>query len=363
MSAAPPYGEMTISSIRLQQEELERRLLSPYATLSAESRGRDRAEEKCPIRTDFQRDRDRIIHSKAFRRLKHKTQVFIDPEEDHYRTRLTHTLEVSQIARTIARALRLNEDLTEAIALGHDLGHTPFGHAGEQALDEVYREYVPGASFRHNEQSLRVVEFLEREGQGLNLTWEVRDGILHHSKGSDDLTFGGGPDGTSLEAMVVRTSDRIAYINHDIDDAMRAGVLSASDLPEECVSVLGRKHSERIATMVIDLVENSRDKPNLGMSEEVWSATNKLKDFLFEHVYGMAAKGPRVDELRKAANLVKQLFRFYMENVELLPKWLQPADDSQEARARAVCDFVAGMTDRYAERRYAKHFIPEPWGV
>lgn len=351
-----------ISNIRIEQEELERRHLSPYAALSGESAGRARPEDKCPIRTDFQRDRDRIIHCKAFRRLKHKTQVFIDPEEDHYRTRLTHTLEVSQISRTIARALRLNEDLAEAITLGHDLGHTPFGHAGERALDEIYGEYVPGASFRHGEQSLRVVDFLEREGKGLNLTREVRDGILHHSKGSGDISFDAGDGNGTLEGRVVRIADRIAYINHDIDDAIRAGVLSESDLPGDCIAVLGQRHSARIATMVIDLVENSRDKPELAMSPEVLAATNGLKDFLFDRVYGPTAAGPRVEELRKAEHLVKELFRFYMDHPDLLPVWRRRETEELQGRAQVACDFIAGMTDRYAQRQYAEHFMPEAWG-
>jgi len=351
----------TSSRIRIQQEELERQSLSTYAALSAESKGRARHEEKCPIRTDFQRDRDRIVHAKAFRRLKHKTQVFIDPEEDHYRTRLTHTLEVAQIARTIARALRLNEDLTEAIALGHDLGHTPFGHVGEEALDEAYREFVPGASFRHNEQGLRVVDFLERDGRGLNLTWEVRDGILHHSKGSDDICSESGDTDGTLEGEVVRIADRIAYINHDIDDAIRAGVLCEEDLPEDCLTVLGRRHSQRIATMVIDLVENSREKPDLNMSREVVEATNKLKDFLFRHVYELDS--PRMAELEKAKHLVKELFRFHMTHPDLLPEWRRSAIKDVPGRALAVCDFIAGMTDRYAQQRYAEYFMPEAWGA
>ena len=348
-----------ISNIRIEQERRERGNLSPFAMLSAESSGRARPEEQCPIRTDFQRDRDRIVHSKAFRRLKHKTQVFIDPEEDHYRTRLTHTLEVSQISRTVARALRLNEDLVEAIALGHDLGHTPFGHNGEKALDAVYREYVHGASFSHFEQSVRVVEFLERDGAGLNLTKEVRDGILHHSKGSGNLDMCG--DGT-LEGRVVRIADRIAYINHDIDDAIRAGMISESDLPTDCVDLLGHRYSARIASMVVDLVENSREKPELSMSPEILGAMNKLKDFLFERVYGPNASGPRVEELRKAEHLIRELFVFYMDRPDLLPEWRQPEVETVEGRARVVCDFIAGMTDRYAQHQYAEHFIPEAWG-
>ncbi|MHB0913071.1 MAG: deoxyguanosinetriphosphate triphosphohydrolase [Armatimonadota bacterium] len=343
-------------SVRADEEELERTRLSPYATLSAKA-VRQRPEEPCPIRTEFQRDRDRIIHCKSFRRLKHKTQVFLDPEEDHYRTRLTHTLEVSQIARTIARALRANEDLTEAIALGHDLGHTPFGHAGERALSEVLAEYIPGAAFSHSEQSLRVVDHLERDGRGLNLTDQVREGILHHSKGSGDTALGAGLP-ISLESKIVRVSDRIAYINHDIDDAVRAGVISERDLPGKCARALGRRHSERIAAMVIDLVEESRGKPDLSMSEPVLSAMNELKDFLFARVYGPGAHGPRVEELRRAERMVKELFRLYMERPDLLPE-----DWPKDPDARTVCDFIAGMTDRYAQRCYAEHFMPEAWRV
>lgn len=350
--------DMITGSIRIQQEDLERRLLSPHAALSAESRGRGRSEEKCPIRTDFQRDRDRIVHSKAFRRLKHKTQVFIDPEEDHYRTRLTHTLEVAQIARTVARALRLNEDLTEAVALGHDLGHTPFGHAGERALDEVYREYDPCALFSHSEQSLRVVDFLERDGDGLNLTWEVRNGIRHHSKGSEDIDLGHGASST-LEGRIVRIADRIAYINHDIDDSIRSGVLRQEDLPPDCLAVLGPRHSRRIATMVEDLIENSRGKAELGMSARIIEAMDSLKDFLFRHVYSLDSR--RVTELEKAEHLVKELFRYYMAHPESLPEWRRAELTDVSGRARAVCDFVAGMTDRYAEQRYVEYFMPERW--
>ncbi|MDI6827760.1 MAG: deoxyguanosinetriphosphate triphosphohydrolase [Armatimonadota bacterium] len=341
--------------IRLQQEELERQILSQFAVLSAESKGRARPEEKCPIRTEFQRDRDRIIHSKAFRRLKHKTQVFIDPEEDHYRTRMTHTLEVSQIARTISRGLRLNEDLTEAIALGHDLGHTPFGHSGEEALDEVYREFVPEAHFRHNEQSLRVVDIIEKDGCGLNLTAEVREGIVQHSKGSDDVDLNRQTNGT-LEGQVVRIADRIAYINHDIDDAIRAGLLCEKDLPKDCIDILGQRHSERIAVMVIDLVENSAGKPELCMSQDILAAANKLKDFLFERVYCLDTPGLR--ELKKAKKILKELFYFYMEHPELIPAWYKAELLDTAGRARAVCDFIAGMTDRYAEQKYEEYFMP-----
>ncbi len=348
-------------SIRAEQEELERRNLAPWASLSAESAGRETPEEPCPIRTAYQRDRDRIIHCKAFRRLKHKTQVFIDPEEDHYRTRLTHTLEVSQISRTAARALKLNEDLVEAIALGHDLGHTPFGHAGERALNEIYPRYVPGVHFTHYEQSLRVVELLEKDGKGLNLTAEVREGILHHSKGSGDLSFGECGRGT-LEGRIVRVADRIAYINHDIDDAVRAGMITEAGLPTECGELLGRRPSQRIAAMVVDLVENSRGKPEIIMSEPVVDSMNTLKDYLFEHVYGPSAVGPRVDELRKAEHLIMELFAFYYEKPEMLPERRQAETQTPEGRARVVCDFIAGMTDRYAQRQYAELFLPESWG-
>nr|MDA8233379.1 deoxyguanosinetriphosphate triphosphohydrolase [Clostridia bacterium] len=263
--------------IRKSVEERESQQLSPYAARSADTRGRKVEEEPCPVRTAYQRDRDRIIHSKSFRRLKHKTQVFIAPEGDHYRTRLTHTLEVGQIGRTIARALCLNEDLTEAIALGHDLGHTPFGHAGEEALDQVY---PPG--FKHNEQSLRMVEVLAREGKGLNLTWEVRDGILNHT---------GSVKPATLEGQIVKIADRIAYINHDIDDALRGGIIQLRDLPRECLELFGSTHSDRINIMVTDIIKNSWDKREIAMSQEVWQATQTLRIWLFENVYiGSEAK-------------------------------------------------------------------------
>src|SRR5689334_8232831 len=260
----------TILTPRERQEQWEMDYLADWASKATLSRGRERPEPPDPVRTAFQRDRDRILHSKAFRRLKHKTQVFIDPEEDHFRTRLTHTLEVSQIARTIARALRLNEDLTEAIALAHDLGHPPFGHAGEDALDSVYKEFVPTAGFRHYEQSLRVVELLEtRDGRrGLNLTWEVRDGIAHHSKGRKNLADSGARAST-LEGKVMRIADRIAYVNHDIDDAVRAGILRQSDLPKDTLSLLGKTHSERISRMVMDVIDFSDGRPEVDMSAEI----------------------------------------------------------------------------------------------
>lgn len=341
-------------TIRERFEQLEKEALSPRAVSACDSRGRLRDEPQCPVRTDFQRDRDRIIHSKSFRRLKHKTQVFIDPEEDHYRTRLTHTLEVAQIARTISRALRLNEDLTEAIALAHDLGHTPFGHAGEEALDAVYREYVPGEGFRHSEQSLRVVDCLEKKGEGLNLTWEVRDGILHHSKGQADLSIdAAGP--ATLEGKVVKISDRVAYINHDIDDAIRAGIISENDLPTEAVTIVGRTHSTRIGEMVIDIIQTSADLNTIGMSKPVREATDRLKDFLFAEVYGRDVTG--IVELQHAGETLKELFRFYMDHpAEMTDSMGAPADDDSVLRARQVCDSLSGMTDRYAQKDYAARF-------
>ncbi len=304
-------------TLRELREQLEDQILSPFAARSAFSRGREREEEPCAIRTAFQRDRDRVVHCKAFRRLADKTQVFIAAEGDHYRTRLTHTLEVAQIGRTMARALRLNEDLTEAIALAHDLGHTPFGHAGEAALDAAYRSYDPEAGFHHAEQSLRVVEVLEKDWAGLNLTWEVRDGIRHHSKGMDDFPRAeeGGP--ATQEAWVVLYSDRIAYINHDIDDAVRAGIITTEQLPEAYVAVLGRTHGQRITTMVTDLVTHSQERPAIAMGEEVMEATDGLKDFLFAHVYQRAnATG---GENARVQRTIHSLFEFYMVRPEEFP--------------------------------------------
>lgn len=353
------------SQFREHQETLEAQTLSPYATKAADTRGRAVSEPLDPVRTEFQRDRDRILHCKAFRRLKHKTQVFIDPEEDHYRTRLTHTLEVAQIARTLARALRLNEDLTEAITLAHDLGHTPFGHGGEEALDQVLREYLPNAEFRHYDQSLRIVDVLEREGRGLNLTWEVRDGILGHSKGSLDLGIVEGTRlPTSLEGMCVRIADRIAYINHDIDDSIRAGVITLDDLPQDTLDVLGRSHAGRIGTMVLNVLESSAGQPEVKMTGEVMAATNKLKDYMYANVYTMDARGNL--ELHKAQFMLKELFRLYMGSSQLLlpmegvdPKDLETL--SVPDRARRVTDFIAGMTDRYATMKFKQHFFPEAW--
>ncbi len=342
-------------NIRRQLEALEEKILSPYATLSARSRGRQRPEPECELRTAFQRDRDRIIHSKAFRRLKHKTQVFLSPGGDHYRTRLTHTLEVAQIARSMARALRLNEDLTEAIALGHDLGHTPFGHAGEAVLNELHPE-----GFRHYEQSLRVVDFLEKDGQGLNLTWEVRDGILKHSKGKGPIL----PRNTeklaaTLEGQLVRVADIIAYLNHDLDDALRGEVIKEKDIPPDCVKILGTRHSERINTMVTSLVRRTlkADDGKLHLDEDVVYAMDLLRDFLFKRVY----EAPVVyQEFVKAKKLLRELYFYFLENGLPWAKEIYPAGTPLHQK---VCDFIAGMTDRYALALFEKIFIPHPWPI
>jgi dGTPase len=342
--------------IRERTEQLERDHLSPYAALSCNSRGRRAFEEKCPVRTDYQRDRDRIIHlCRAFRRLAQKTQVFFAPQEDHLRTRLSHTLEVSQVGRTIAKALRLNEELTEAIALGHDVGHTPFGHAGEAALDEVYRQYDAEAGFAHNAHSLRVVDELERNGSGLNLTYETREGITAHSKAMRSLKHSLGEGGGTLEAMVVRISDRIAYLNHDLDDCLRAGVIPPEDVPQECLDVLGRRHSERVGRMVMDVVEHSLDAPALAMSDDVLASADLLKDFLNENVY----LGPRLSAERdKIRGIIHQLFHLYMASDEALFEGTGFVPPDVKMRARVVCDYVAGMTDRFARNQYLKHFLP-----
>ncbi len=322
-------------------EDIERQCLSRHASLSACTRGRLEEETKCDIRTEYQRDRDRILHSKAFRRLKHKTQVFIAPEGDHYRTRLTHTLEVSQIARTIARALRLNEDLTEAIALGHDLGHTPFGHAGEKALDEIH----PGG-FKHNEQSLRVVEILEG-GKGLNLTYEVRDGILKHT---------GDQEPETLEGKIVSFSDRIAYINHDIDDAIRGGILKDSSIPEKCVRILGSTHKERINTMITDIITESNRRNEISMSSIVNQATYDLRKFMYDNVYiGSSAK----KEESKTKNIIKSLYSYYIQNPGEIPAGDKICEITD--MQRFVCDYIAGMSDRFAINVFTELFIPSPW--
>jgi len=333
------------------REILEEReeLLSPKAAKSKNTKGRLKPEIPCPVRTEFQRDRDRIIHSKAFRRLKHKTQVFLAPEGDHYRTRLTHTLEVAQIARTISRALSLNEDLTEAIALGHDLGHTPFGHAGEVVLNEVHE-----GGFSHPLQSLRVVDVLEKEGKGLNLTYEVRDGILKHSKGMGDILPSDEDAPFTLEGQVVRISDVIAYVNHDLDDAIRAGIVKLEDVPKDCLEILGKTHSERINTMVIDVINSSIKikLEKITVSSYVLDAIYMLRDFLYERVYS----NPVVyQEFIKASKLVKELYLYYLEHKDKLPSGFD------RETSQGVCDFIAGMTDRYALHLYQKIFMPHPW--
>ncbi len=333
-------------NIRQMTEEREEGL-SPKAAKSKLSRGRLRPEEPCPIRTAFQRDRDRIIHSKAFRRLKHKTQVFIAPLGDHYVTRLTHTLEVSQIARTIARALNLNEDLTEAIALGHDLGHTPFGHVGEDVLDELYPH-----GFRHNEQSLRVVDRLENEGHGLNLTWEVRDGILNHSKTRLETLEQDWGTVNTLEGEVCKVADIVAYINHDIGDAVRAGIITEGDLPLSAITVLGLSHSQRINTMVCDIIDYSwaatgRDtqgSQTIGMSHDVLEATDTLRKFLFDRVYDIRSAQ---EEAEKAREVIRLLYQYFKEHEQKLPPEYRLYGNETERR---VVDYIAGMTDHYALR-------------
>ena len=323
---------------RADVEKREYMYLSPYATKAAETRGRVKPEEKCEIRTDFQRDRDRIIHSKAFRRLMHKTQVFLAAEGDHYRTRLTHTIEVAQIARTIARGLSLNEDLTEAIAMGHDLGHTPFGHSGEYVLNRLYSK-----GFRHNEQSLRVVDVLEFHGteRGMNLTAEVRDGILNHTGSVMPFT----PEG-----QIVKTSDRIAYVNHDIDDALRIGVIRSEDLPKDCVRILGDSHRKRIDTLVKDMVSNSEDSAIICLSDEKLAAMNELRSFMFENVYhNIAVKS--ADEMSRIETIIGTLYEYYTDHPELIVKEFPDLADSMDMQ-ELVKDHIAGMTDRYAAITY-----------
>ena len=331
-------------TIREELEQRERTYLSPFAVCSADTKGRERPMEACPLRTAFQRDRDRILHCKSFRRLKFKTQVFIAPEGDHYRTRLTHTLEVSQVARTLARCLHLNEDLTEAIALGHDLGHTPFGHSGERSLDRLTEN-----GFRHNEQSLRVVEVLEG-GEGLNLTWEVRDGILKHS---------GSLKPETLEGECVARADRIAYINHDIDDAIRAGVLREFELPQDLLHVLGETHGQRINTMITDIVRESQGQPHLRMSDEIQAASDEMREFMFQRVYMDAW---RKEEERRCDHVIASLFAYYMEHPGKMPlEYVQIS--YRDGIERAVTDFLACMTDRYALRTYQELFVPVSFPV
>ncbi len=337
-----------ISQLNIRQlAEEKEESLSPYAAKSRLSQGRLKPEEPCLVRTAFQRDRDRIIHCKAFRRLKHKTQVFIAPLGDHYVTRLTHTLEVSQIARTLSRALNLNEDLTEAIALGHDLGHTPFGHVGEDVLNELYHQ-----GFRHNEQSLRVVDLLEKDGYGLNLTWEVRDGIVNHSKTRTDILGQGWGKVNTLEGEVCKIADTVAYINHDIGDAIRAGIITEGDLPLSAVKVLGLSHSQRINTMVCDIIDyswaasghNPTDSPTIGMSPQVLEATNTLHKFLFDRVYNLQSVEEKAD---KARGVIHSLYEYFKGHEDKLPPEYRLHSNETERR---VVDYIAGMTDQYALR-------------
>lgn len=331
-------------NIRERTENMEQKILSEYASLAKNSKGRKKEEQECELRTVYQRDRDRIIHCKSFRRLKHKTQVFISPEGDHYRTRLTHTLEVSQIARTIAMALRLNGDLTEAISLGHDLGHTPFGHAGESALNKISKN-----GFKHFEQSVRVTEVLEKNGKGLNLTYEVLDGILCHTRGEEAKT----PEG-----RIVKLADRIAYINHDIDDAIRAGVLNESDLPKNALSILGDSKTKRIGTLIKSVVDNS-DGLNICMGDEVAEAFNIIHKFMFDTVYlDSSAKS----EERKIPILIEMLYNYFKSNNEKLPEDIK-CIANKEGIDRAVCDYIAGMTDHFAVNMFKSIFIPISWGI
>ncbi len=334
-------------SIREQMEQLEHEYLSPYASFSDESQGRQREDVPCDLRPRYQRDRDRILHSKSFRRLKHKTQVFLAPEGDHYRTRLTHTLEVSQIARTIAKALRLNEELTEAIALGHDLGHTPFGHAGENALNKICSE-----GFDHAEQSLRIVEKLENDGKGLNLSIEVRDGIRNHQTRSKPST---------LEGKIVRISDKIAYINHDIDDALRAQIITEEDIPKDFTKVLGTTVKTRLDTIVHDVVSHSQNQPDIIMSKEIEDAIYGMREYMFENVYtNQRAKG----EESKVSGLLAYLFEYYMNKPDLLPdEYFIMIEKEESTKERAVCDYIAGMTDRYARSLFSDFAIPKSWGI
>ena len=333
-------------TIREQIEAREQEIFSPYACLSSQSKGRDREEHECDIRTAFQRDRDRILHCKSFRRLKNKTQVFLTPKGDHYRTRLSHTLEVSQISRTIAKALRLNEDLVEAIALGHDLGHTPFGHAGERTLNKIY----PGG-FKHFEQSVRVVEKLEKDGKGLNLTWEVRDGILNHQVTTIPAT---------LEGKIVRMVDKIAYVNADFDDGIRAGILTEDDIPTEIRRAIGLDTKTRLDHIVHDIITNSWERDDVAMTQETQQAFEELRSFMFKNLYtNPIAKS---EEL-KAEAMVQQLYEYHMDNIELLPPKYLRMYAAGEEKGRVVCDFISGMTDQFAINRFNEYFLPKAWQV
>ncbi|MCI6005157.1 MAG: deoxyguanosinetriphosphate triphosphohydrolase [Blautia sp.] len=333
-------------NIRESMEQRELELLSPYAAHSGHSRGRERPEEECDVRTVYQRDRDRILHSKAFRRLKDKTQVFLAPQGDHYRNRLTHTLEVSQIARTIAKALRLNEDLVEAIALGHDLGHTPFGHAGERALDHVNPD-----GFEHFRQSVRVVEVLEKNGDGLNLTWETRDGILNHGTSAHPST---------LEGQIVRLSDKIAYIHHDMDDAQRAGILSEDDIPITLRMLLGYTTRERLNTFVHDIIENSFEKDTITMSSEIQEAMMDLRSLMFRNVYeSPVAK----KEEQKAVDMLTRLYEYYSAHPEAMSTEYRELIRTGEKQTQVVCDYLSGMTDQYSMEKFREIYIPRAWEV
>lgn len=331
-------------SIREDLEKLEEQTLSKYATLSSKSLGRDVPEEECEVRPAFTRDRDRILHSKAFRRLKHKTQVFLAPEIDHLRTRLTHTLEVAQIARTISKALRLNEDLTEAIALGHDLGHTPFGHTGERVLNKL----LPNG-FEHCVQSVRVVEIIENKGRGLNLTKEVRDGILNHRTSGRPKT---------LEGQAVRFADKIAYINHDIDDAIEAGIIKEDDLPKPARDILGNRVKDRINTLIIDIIKNSSDKPELIMSDDVAAAMQSLRKWMFDNVY-VNSVAKQEDE--KASELVRLLYEYYSKNINLMTSEYLELIDKGEDKQTVIADYISGMTDDYAIMKFNEYFVPRGW--
>ncbi len=332
-------------SVREMLEQMEAENSSPYASLSRNTKGRDTYEPPCDLRPEYQRDRDRILHCKSFRRLKHKTQVFLAPEGDHYRTRLTHTLEVSQIARTIAKSLRLNESLTEAIALGHDLGHTPFGHSGEAVLNRICED-----GFSHCVQSVRVVEVLEKDGRGLNLTKEVRDGILNHRTSGHPST---------LEGAVVRLSDKIAYINHDIDDAIRAKIFVESDLPKECTDVLGSRVRDRLDNLIHDVIRNSQGKPEIILSPDMEKAMKGLRTWMFENVYSHSVAKT---EESKAQQLIETLYRYYMEHTDKLPEeFRRMMSERGEKKSRVVCDYIAGMSDDYAIDKFEELFVPRAW--
>lgn len=352
------------AGVRERIEADERARLSPLAALSEQAR-RARPEELSPVRSSFQRDRDRILHSKPFRRLKHKTQVFIAPQGDHYRTRLTHTLEVTQISRTVARGLRLNEDLVEAIGLGHDLGHTPFGHAGESALSRAM-----GRAFRHNEQSLRVVDVLERNGAGLNLTDQVREGIYMHSKARRDITTRAWGNASTLEGQIIKICDAVAYINHDIDDAIRGGILALEDLPADAIAVLGKSHGERLDTMVCDLIDHNwwatgetppPETRELSMSSAVLQATNALREYMYQHVYlGSRAKA----DDGKVTLMIDLLYHHFLAHPGQLPaELLHINQERNEPIERAVVDYIAGMTDRYAIKVFEDLYVPRTWSA